>query len=115
MGEAHPDPAIVRAGHHEHGLALHRDTIGQGPVAQVGHQHLVVTNRRHKGLAIGDGPTLQVGHLVHRQLLLALAIIRQNFSHSLARIPQIQHRQAVFAKQAGNVITAVRGDQCVVR
>ena len=53
-------------------------------------------------------------HLVNRHLLLAAAVVRQNAAHTLLWIPQVEHGHAVFAEQAGNVITTVSGNQSVV-
>ena len=55
-----------------------------------------------------------MGHLVHRQFLLALAIVGQDAAHAGVQVPQVQQGHAVLAEQTGDIVASVRGDQGVV-
>ena len=110
----HPHLTPVGPRHDKHRLAGDWNAADFLPGFGIDHQHLVAANGGQVGTAPGDGPAAQVRHFVHRQRLLAAAIAAQNAPHFGLLVPQIDHRQAVFAKQAGNVVAAIGRDQCVV-
>ena len=93
---------------------MHRDASGLLPGPHIDHQYFVASDCWNKSIIACDRPTFQVGHLVHRQFLHALAVIRQNTAHAGVRLPQIEKRHAVLAEKPGNVVAPIRSNQRVV-
>ena len=110
----HPHLAAIRAGHDKHGLPGHGDAAHFFPGGGIDHQHLVPAHGGQVGVLARNGPATQMGHFVHRQRLLAAPVAAQNAAHLQLGRPHIDHGQAIFAKQAGNIGAAIGREQGIV-
>ena len=114
-GEIDPDLAAVRTCHDKDRLAVDGHASGLLPGALIDDQHLVVADSGQEHPVTGRRPPLQVRHLVNRQRLLTLAIVRHQPLNTSLQIPQIEPGQTILAEQAGDIVAAIRRNQGIVR